>query len=59
MDNSVRTMVYQDLLALIDTKVSADGCSIWVMREYGVTESWTKLFTMDCHRVLGLEKTET
>ncbi|XP_030963634.1 F-box protein CPR1-like [Quercus lobata] len=33
-------------------------CSIWVMKEYGVADSWTKHFTVDFNRglLLGLQK---
>ncbi|XP_075643628.1 F-box/kelch-repeat protein At3g23880-like [Castanea sativa] len=36
-------------------------CAIWVMKEYGVVDSWTKQFTVDLNggeikRVLGLQK---
>ena len=35
-------------------------CSIWVMKEYGVVDSWTKLFAVNLNggllRVLGLQK---
>ncbi|KAF3953004.1 hypothetical protein CMV_021505 [Castanea mollissima] len=33
-------------------------CSIWVMKEYGVVDSWTKQFTVDCNGglLLGLLK---
>ncbi|KAL8115033.1 hypothetical protein AgCh_021748 [Apium graveolens] len=39
------------------------GCYIWVMNEYGVTKSWSKLFTIDVLapirvRPLGLAKNE-
>ncbi|KAM4072575.1 hypothetical protein ACB094_11G148000 [Castanea mollissima] len=35
-------------------------CAIWVMKDYGVVDSWTKLFAADLNkeitRVLGLQK---
>ncbi|KAH7575346.1 hypothetical protein ACOSQ2_005406 [Xanthoceras sorbifolium] len=39
---------------------SYDGCCIWVMKEYGVVESWTKQFKIDLRlglgKILGLRR---
>ena len=40
--------------------IGVDSCSIWVMKEYRVAESWTKLFSIDItgmwDNVLGFRK---
>ena len=57
----VRTTVIGGLLSLLchDTlENTMKRCSIWVMKEYGVVDSWTKQFTVDFNggRLLGLQK---
>ncbi|KAG8386774.1 hypothetical protein BUALT_Bualt03G0183900 [Buddleja alternifolia] len=44
-------LVYKESLALIAWNVSAvePRCCVWVMEEYGVMGSWTKLFDFDHH----------
>nr|POF13382.1 f-box protein [Quercus suber] len=63
--NNVHTSVIGGLLSLLFHYVrNADNkcCAIWVMKEYGVVDSWTKQFTVDLNgggeiiRVLGLQK---
>ncbi|WOG86860.1 hypothetical protein DCAR_0206079 [Daucus carota subsp. sativus] len=65
LDASV--MDFKELLSLYVPFRSADhifeGCYIWVMSEYGVTKSWSKLFTINVSapmrvRPLGLTKNE-
>ncbi|XP_050212230.1 F-box protein CPR1-like isoform X1 [Mercurialis annua] len=55
-DPSVSLSVYCQSLALIhceepifydESYMSYTKCSIWVMREYGAAESWTKQFSVD------------
>ncbi|XP_059629696.1 F-box protein CPR1-like [Cornus florida] len=45
----VRVAKFQEWLALIHIKRTDDNntCCIWVMKEYGIPESWTKLFSID------------
>ncbi|XP_023910084.2 F-box protein CPR1 [Quercus suber] len=57
----VRTSVIGGSLSLLchDTlENTMKRCSIWVMKEYGVVDSWTKQFTVDFDgvRLLGLQK---
>ncbi|KAL4600510.1 hypothetical protein ACB092_11G203700 [Castanea dentata] len=60
----VHTSVIGGSLALLchDTyrHTANNCCSIWVMKEYGVVDSWTKQFTVNLNggliRVLGLQK---
>uniref|UniRef100_A0A2N9J7Q1 F-box domain-containing protein n=1 Tax=Fagus sylvatica TaxID=28930 RepID=A0A2N9J7Q1_FAGSY len=60
----VSTSVFQGLLSLLcyatDEDTGEECCSIWVMKEYGIVESWTKQFTVDLNgeieRVLGVRK---
>nr|XP_023892793.1 F-box protein CPR1-like [Quercus suber] len=63
--NNVHTSVIGGSLSLLFHYVRhADNkcCAIWVMKEYGVVDSWTKQFTVDLNgggeiiRVLGLQK---
>lgn len=60
-------MDFKELLSLYVPIHSADhifeGCYIWVMSEYGVTKSWSKLYTINVSapmrvRPLGLTKNE-
>ncbi|XP_065632121.1 uncharacterized protein LOC136061359 [Quercus suber] len=48
------------LLFYDDWFLRSNCCAIWVMKEYGVVDSWTKLFTIDLKqeiiRVLCLQK---
>ncbi|XP_059650914.1 F-box protein At3g07870-like [Cornus florida] len=37
---------FQESLSLIDV-LGTDSYSIWVMKEYGISNSWTKLFNID------------
>ncbi|XP_075643504.1 putative F-box protein At3g10240 isoform X2 [Castanea sativa] len=63
-NDDVHTSVIGGLLSLLCHDARKDTvnkrCSIWVMREYGVVDSWTKLFTVDLNgeilRVLGMRK---
>uniref|UniRef100_A0A2N9JA53 F-box associated beta-propeller type 3 domain-containing protein n=1 Tax=Fagus sylvatica TaxID=28930 RepID=A0A2N9JA53_FAGSY len=62
--DDVQTSVHGGLLSLLCNHNNwfrtNKSCSIWVMKEYGVVDSWTKLFTVDLNgeirRVLGLRK---
>lgn len=64
LDLNMSVAVIGGLLALVpcNSKVwTSDPCySVWVMKEYGVAESWTKLFDIDVGvrlgRVLGFKK---
>ncbi|KAM7498428.1 hypothetical protein LguiA_022842 [Lonicera macranthoides] len=42
-------MVSEGLLALVEYEKiwQSDYCWVWVMKEYGVSESWTRLLTID------------
>ncbi|XP_050283030.1 F-box protein CPR1-like isoform X4 [Quercus robur] len=44
------------LLLYYDRHADNKCCVIWVMKEYGVVDSWTKQFTVNLNRVLGLQK---
>lgn len=50
-------MLLNGLLTLFDfspfgVRQGSNHCYIWVMREYGVMESWTKLFTILPHEIV-------
>ncbi|XP_059663823.1 F-box protein CPR1-like [Cornus florida] len=49
--------VFGESLSLFEYD-SFGGCSIWVMKEYGIAESWTKLFSFKSYirKVLGFRK---
>jgi F-box interacting protein len=61
-DLSVTVAVLDGLLALVPCNRygSVEFHSVWVMKEYGVAESWTKLYDIDVgeglHRVIGFTK---
>ncbi|CAI9090405.1 OLC1v1025169C1 [Oldenlandia corymbosa var. corymbosa] len=48
--------VYEGLLSVIayHSAENRSNCSLWVMRRYGVSESWTRLFTVQLGE--GIEK---
>jgi F-box interacting protein len=48
------TCVFSGSLALLCYDKKRFFCSIWVMKEYGVVDSWVKQFTIDIAR--GIEK---
>jgi len=48
------TCVFSGSLALLCYDKKKFFCSIWVMKEYGVVDSWVKQFTIDIAR--GIEK---
>uniref|UniRef100_A0A2N9H529 F-box domain-containing protein n=1 Tax=Fagus sylvatica TaxID=28930 RepID=A0A2N9H529_FAGSY len=60
----VQTLVHRGSLSLLCNHNNEfrtnKFCSVWVMKEYGVVDSWTKQFTVDFNggmvRVLGLRK---
>ncbi|XP_075644167.1 F-box/kelch-repeat protein At3g06240-like [Castanea sativa] len=61
--SNVQTSVIGGSLSLLfydDRFVANKCCAIWVMKEYGVVDSWTKLYTVDLNkeiiRVLCLRK---
>nr|POF02940.1 putative f-box protein [Quercus suber] len=62
----IGTSVFNGLLSLIcygyHHLSSVKSCSIWVMKEYGVVDSWTKQFTIDHNmlhwKVLGFLKND-
>ncbi|KAL0007214.1 hypothetical protein SO802_008716 [Lithocarpus litseifolius] len=61
--SNLQTSVIGGSLALLfydDRFVAKKCCDIWVMKEYGIVDSWTKLFTVDLNkriiRVLHLPK---
>lgn len=47
----VSLAVLNDLLAVLISRLGAGGhhsiCSVWVMRDYGMFESWTNLYTFE------------
>ncbi|KAK3411391.1 hypothetical protein EUGRSUZ_I00162 [Eucalyptus grandis] len=61
--SEVYLAVFNDLLAVLTSVMHAtvDGercsiCSVWLMREYGVPKSWTKLYTFKvCGLVAGFD----
>ena len=52
---NMKVAVLDGLLALVPYRDQAFGgfCSVWVMKEYGVAETWTKLFNINFGNVLG------
>ncbi|KAI8558427.1 hypothetical protein RHMOL_Rhmol04G0092400 [Rhododendron molle] len=50
----------QSRAVLCSGQRDSDGCCIWVMKEYGVAESWTKLFSSNLlgmpNKTLGFRK---
>ncbi|XP_075659304.1 F-box/kelch-repeat protein At3g23880-like [Castanea sativa] len=46
-DASIFTSEFKGLLSLICYESWRYGYSIWVMKEYGIVDSWTKQFTID------------
>ncbi|XP_059650940.1 F-box/kelch-repeat protein At3g06240-like [Cornus florida] len=48
-----RVAKFQESLSLIDMDTGANRCYVWVMKEYGVSESWTNLFNIDLSGGLG------
>ncbi|KAL7218675.1 hypothetical protein ACSBR2_011858 [Camellia fascicularis] len=54
--------VYEESICLFhydrDWGYPSKNCDIWVMKEYGVVESWTKLFTIDfgISKAIGFRK---
>ncbi|XP_030963621.1 F-box/kelch-repeat protein At3g23880-like [Quercus lobata] len=53
-------LVFKGLISLICHEYMGERCSFFVMKEYGVVDSWTKLFTIDLKtqscRVLAFRK---
>ncbi|KAK2965359.1 hypothetical protein RJ640_013822 [Escallonia rubra] len=53
---------YEELLSVMQMvyRSKRARCCVWVMKEYGVEDSWTKLYTVDLqdglHKVLGFWK---
>ena len=66
LDTHIFNSVFKGLLSLICyEKWYTDehySCSIWVVKEYGVVDSWTKQFTIDLNmqywKVLGFWKND-
>nr|POF27128.1 f-box protein cpr30 [Quercus suber] len=71
LDARIGTSVFKGLLSLICYEhrhmgeyymCSVKSCSVWVMKEYGVVDSWTKQFTIDLDmqywKVLGFWKND-
>ena len=56
----INASVFRGSLSLICERHTPSKCSIWVMKEYGVVDSWTKQFTFDHSggylSVIGLRK---
>ena len=53
--SNVHTSVIRGSFSLFfydDWFVHSNCCAIWVMKEYGVVDSWTKLFTIDLNQVI-------
>ncbi|KAM7493541.1 hypothetical protein LguiB_028150 [Lonicera macranthoides] len=51
MDWDTRLQVYGESLSFMHKPINDGSCNIWVMKEYGVAESWTKQFTIDLSKV--------
>uniref|UniRef100_A0A5B6ZAI8 F-box domain-containing protein n=1 Tax=Davidia involucrata TaxID=16924 RepID=A0A5B6ZAI8_DAVIN len=47
--------VLEESLAVFkyDKQIGTESCCIWVMKEYGVAESWTRMVTIDLPGALG------
>ncbi|KAM7503276.1 hypothetical protein LguiB_002180 [Lonicera macranthoides] len=50
----MEVVVIQDSLAVVEYDKSLNMRSVWVMKEYGVVESWTKLYNIDTEVGLGI-----
>ncbi|XP_059650938.1 F-box protein At3g07870-like [Cornus florida] len=50
VEKSVCVAKFQESLSLIAGISGEDTCCIWVMKEYGISESWTKQFNIDTKR---------
>ncbi|CAK9158914.1 unnamed protein product [Ilex paraguariensis] len=54
--------VFRESLAVIeyDKEIGTMSCCVWVMKEYGVAESWTRLFNIDLEgtleKIIGFRK---
>ena len=62
-ENSARLsiLVYRNCLALIQEEHSIHSLNLWVMKEYAVVSSWTKVLTFDNQgdnipRAIGFKK---
>ncbi|KAL2496733.1 F-box protein-like [Forsythia ovata] len=53
---NLNAAVFEESLAIFqfDARVWSKSCSIWVMKEYGVPESWSKQFYVDLIEGLGM-----
>ncbi|KAL2476638.1 F-box/kelch-repeat protein [Abeliophyllum distichum] len=53
---NLNAAVFEESLAVFqyDARVWSKSCSIWVMKEYGVPESWSKQFYVDLNEGLGM-----
>ncbi|KAK3411387.1 hypothetical protein EUGRSUZ_I00156 [Eucalyptus grandis] len=55
----VSLAVLNDLLAVLISRLGAGGhhsvCSVWVMRDYGMSESWTNLYTFETGECMHLK----
>ena len=66
LDSDIGTSVFNGLLSLIcygyQHLSTIKSCSVWVMKEYGVVDSWTKQFTIKLNmlrwEVLGFLKND-
>ena len=65
LDAHIGTSVFNGLLSLICYEyrhLDIECCSVWVMKEYGIVDSWTKQFTIDLNmlywKVLGFWKND-
>ncbi|KAM7503022.1 hypothetical protein LguiB_001926 [Lonicera macranthoides] len=47
-------VVIQDLLSVVEYDISYNMLSVWVMKEYGVVESWAKRYNIDTEVGLGI-----
>ncbi|XP_059632762.1 F-box/kelch-repeat protein At3g06240-like [Cornus florida] len=58
-EENVRLATFQESLSLICVDVSMTGrhtCCIWVMKEYGISESWSKQFNIDMRKIKMFEE---
>ncbi|XP_050210890.1 F-box protein CPR1-like [Mercurialis annua] len=51
---SLTLIHYEEFIFYDESCISYTKCSIWVMKEYGAVESWTKLFNIDLPNPGGL-----
>ncbi|XP_019159142.1 PREDICTED: F-box/kelch-repeat protein At3g23880-like [Ipomoea nil] len=54
--SNLSVIVYEEFVAVVkySRRIQGDSCELWIMKEYGVVDSWTKLPTIEL--VGGMKK---